>query len=324
MAYENKLSVQATLMALEGLVQRMAETRGQRTIAMISDGFFDGGLQYRMDDLVDRAMRANVVVNTLDARGVWVGSNGGNVREMEFRYSPSVQLLVNQITDESKTVESGPLGEVAEATGGVFIHNTNDMEDGLAQISELNVPSYLLGFSPGHVKPDGRFHRLQVKLTAAPHYTVEARRGYFAPQKSGADHNTTLERMEEAAFSEGNLDGFPLQLVTKIDSAGEGGSLLHVVVDVDMRQAQFLKQGGQNVDEAEVLVFVFKNGQYVESRRQSIKLRLSDKELEDLRRSGGEADVQFTLKPGDYVVRAVLGDSNSTQLGAASKNVTIP
>ena len=53
MVMVNKLGVQETLIALANLVQGMAETPGdQRTIAMVSDGFYATSLQYRMDEVV--------------------------------------------------------------------------------------------------------------------------------------------------------------------------------------------------------------------------------------------------------------------------------
>lgn len=324
MVFENKLGVQETLIALGSLVQRMSGMPGQRTIATVSDGLFDRGLEYRMDEVVDRAMRTGVVINTLDSLGLWVGSAGGDAHQMRFQYTPEVQLAVNQMNDDSKQIESGPLLELAEATGGIFVQNTNDMGAGLDRVSELNAPSYLLGFSPRDLKRDGRFHTLQVKLTTSSRFTVEARRGYYAPQKPKAGRKARFERMEAVAFTQEDLDGFPLKLVMKAGKASSNGRTLDVAVDVGMAQATFLKDGGENVDEADVLVFVFKNGQYLESRQQTVKLRLSDQDLERLRRSGGEADVQFTLQPGDYLVRAVMADSNSEQLGTVSKDVTIP
>jgi hypothetical protein len=92
-----------TLTTLEGAVGWMAEMHGERTIAMLSDGFSDEHQQNRLDTLIDRALRANVVINALDAMGV----------------SPT-------LPDQSEYVRKGTqrqadiLADAAEGTGGVL------------------------------------------------------------------------------------------------------------------------------------------------------------------------------------------------------------
>ncbi|HUJ33127.1 MAG TPA: VWA domain-containing protein [Candidatus Acidoferrum sp.] len=321
---ENDLGVQETLRVLNNLVQRLAETPGDwRTIAMVSDGFFDRNLQYKMDKLINRALRANVIVSTLDTRGLYAEAPGGELWEVAL--PPEIQTRIDQVKHTGAQIDSDPLNEVAQATGGVFIQNTNDMEIGLARISGLNAASYLLGFSPENVKLDGRFHSLQVKVSGGSHFTVQARRGYVAAENTGDSAATQEERMSQAVFSQESLNGFALKVSTGMSKADGGGEKLSVVVDVDMKAAQFVKQAGRNIDDMTVLVVVFdQDGNYVTARRQTIKLRLPDQAFQELRRSGGETTVDLTLKPGTYVVRAVVGDSNSDQLGAVSKGVTVP
>lgn len=320
----NDLGVRATLSALGELVQRMTITiGGTRTIAMVSDGFYTKRLQYRMDNLIDIALRANVVVSTLDARGLYAEPPGGDISEPAL--PPEIERKVDQIKHLGKAMDGDPLNEIAEGTGGVFVENTNDIEGGLAKVGALQTPAYVLGFSPENLKTNGRFHSLKVKIVTSGNFTIQARQGYFEPNAASPTPAAEHEHIEEAAFSQAELSDFPLQLSTKLAKLSQATSKLTVTVDADMRGAQFIRKDNRNVDDVTVLVVLFdQDGNYVTAGEQTVKLRLEDSSFEALRHSGGEATVDLTVKAGNYTVRAVLGDSDSNRLGAITRNLNVP
>ncbi len=53
---------------------------------------------------------------------------------------------------------------LADATGGTFVHNTNDLEGGLRRFSAAPEYVYLLEFSLANTKTDGQYHSLKVKV----------------------------------------------------------------------------------------------------------------------------------------------------------------
>jgi VWFA-related protein len=80
-----------TLMALDDLVRRMEAAPGERTIAMVSDGFLDKKTQFRMDALIDHALRANVIINAMDARGLFAMPPGGNLAGLPVNLTPRLE-----------------------------------------------------------------------------------------------------------------------------------------------------------------------------------------------------------------------------------------
>jgi VWFA-related protein len=65
---------------LNDAVRRMTPMPGTRTIVYVSAGFFiDGTIRLAEADLLDRAIRANVVINSLDARGLYTITPGGGI-----------------------------------------------------------------------------------------------------------------------------------------------------------------------------------------------------------------------------------------------------
>jgi VWFA-related protein len=72
------------------------------------------------------------------------------------------------------------MGELAEGTGGRFIHNSNDLEAGFKTLANAPDTIYVLELSLDSIKMDGSYHRLKVKLNQGG-FDVSARHGYFVP-----------------------------------------------------------------------------------------------------------------------------------------------
>ena len=137
------------------LVDGMSKLPGQRTVVLTSGGFLSGTFEPDLSRLMDKARRAEVTINEMDAR----------------------RLVVYA----SRISSFDALGALASGTGGVFFHNRNDMQAGFRALAMEPETSYILGFQPAGAR--GRsFHRLKVKLPHEPGLDVEARLGYTAPK----------------------------------------------------------------------------------------------------------------------------------------------
>lgn len=308
-AHYNNEGAAATIAALEKLVHRMAETPGgERTIAMVSDGFLNEEYKFQIDAVIDRALRAKVIINALDAVGLSVEIPGESEYARQGRQRNGDVLL-----------------QAAEGTGGVFVQNTNDMDAGLARIGALRTPSYLLGFAPKDLKFDGQFHTVTVKLTHPQNFTVQARRGYFAPKQVEDAASAENEKVEETMFSQQELSGLPVQLSTKFDKVDAQTTKFSVIADVDLRAMRFRKEAGHNLDDVTMMVALFDaDGNYVTGQKKTLKMHLSDATLHKLEGSGATMTTELNVKPGSYLVRAVVLESESQQVAAGSQTVAIP
>ncbi|HEY3740614.1 MAG TPA: hypothetical protein VGL53_12260 [Bryobacteraceae bacterium] len=61
-----------SLGVMNSLVDGMSKLSGQRIIVATSGGFLTGTLERDVDQLIDKARHAEVVINGLDSRGVYV------------------------------------------------------------------------------------------------------------------------------------------------------------------------------------------------------------------------------------------------------------
>jgi VWFA-related protein len=124
--------VQVTLSTLKATVQRMAAMPGQRTVVLVSSGFIVT-INYRQQEveLIDRAIRANVTLSTLDARGLFAIVPGGDASQSSTSIVASNNRARYQL--EAAVAQGDVLGELADGTGGIFFHNNNDLQEGFRQ-----------------------------------------------------------------------------------------------------------------------------------------------------------------------------------------------
>lgn len=170
-----------TLLQIESVVRAMSKLQGQRILILVSPGFLSlspDAMTFK-SRIFDQAASANVVINTLDARGLYVGnpdaSQGNNATTSQILGETSSDHLAGMLASENA------LSELADGTGGTFFHNSNDLQGGLRSLASAPEFMYLLTISLKDVKPNGTFHQLQVKVDQHGK-DVQARRGYFAPK----------------------------------------------------------------------------------------------------------------------------------------------
>lgn len=174
--------VHVTLNLVREVVRRMGTLPGQRTLILISPGF----LTITPEDMneksqvLDMAAQANVTVSALDARGLYSGQMDASVRG-EDSMRALAQGIAGQYHRETSNLDEDVMSEFAAGSGGTYFHNNNDLEGGFRQLTVAPEYVYLLELSLEHVKRDGTYHVLTVKVDPNG-LKLEARRGYFAPK----------------------------------------------------------------------------------------------------------------------------------------------
>jgi VWFA-related protein len=219
---------------LGSLIARMRSLPGQRIIVMMSPGFFVTPSMQESGDVIDRATKANIVINSIDARGLYVSSvfDAANPGPMN---PPHAQFIT---TEES--IQADVLAELADGTGGTFFHNRNDIDQGLLQATQEPEVSYLLGFTPQNLKLDGKYHHLKVALTGKQKWGLQARHGYFAAKANLDAEAFAREGIQQAVFSQEELQDLPLECQTQFFK-GASGVRLPVVAHITTKGLKFVR-----------------------------------------------------------------------------------
>jgi VWFA-related protein len=307
---------------LQAVIRRMSVLPGQRVIAMMSPGFLATPTIDELSDVIDYATKGNVVINTIDARGLYTS------KRYDATASPNGDVGTPRRAELIQTEESvmgDVLSSIADGTGGTYFHNRNDIDQGLLQAAAEPEVSYVLGFSPQNLKYDGKYHHLKVTLSSKrSNLSLQARRGYFAPKKSSDPQQLAGQEIDDAITSQEELRELPVNCETQIFK-GEKGTRLTVVARVDTKNLKFRKVDDRNNDHLQVVMALFdENGNFLSAVQRTVNLQLKDATLALLNKSGIRVKLDFDVPPGNLLVRVVVRDSEGSQLGATSQPVSIP
>ncbi|HEY1467639.1 MAG TPA: VWA domain-containing protein [Candidatus Acidoferrum sp.] len=308
-----------TYRTLQDTLRRLAAMPGERVMLMVSPGFIMGLQTSDMLLVVDQANHANIVINTLDARGLYTPDMGDISRQR----TGIAQL--GQYRIAAQTEQAYVLADFAYGTGGAFFQNSNDIAGGMKMIGSAPEVSYVIGFSPQNEKMDGSFHSLKVKLTSKEKYTIQARRGYYAPRKLNDPKEQEKQEIQEAIFSRDEIMDLPLELQTQYFKKDAAEAQLSVVSRLQVRGMHFRTADGRHNDSLTFATAIFDdNGNFVIGGEKILQMRLLDPTYEKVLRTGLVLKSSFDLKPGKYMVRQVVRDSEGSQMAARNGAVDIP
>jgi VWFA-related protein len=311
------------LSVLNSLVRRLWAMPGQRAVVLISPGFLLLNQQWDETDIMDRAIRSNVTINTLNARGLYTLVPGGDASQ--FGGNAATMTTRTQYQRDSAMQEGDVLAELADGTGGTWFHDNNDLEEGFKRTAAAPEYYYLLGFSPENLKFDGSYHSLKVSLKKPAGLTLQARRGYYAPKHEVDAAQEAKREIEEALFSRDEWRDIPVELHTQFFKSSDVNAKLSVLARIDVRQLRFRKADGRNADILTVASGLFdRNGNYVTGMEKTVDMHLKDETLAVKLNSGITVRSGFDVAPGSYFVRIVVRDAEGQKMAALNGAVEIP
>jgi VWFA-related protein len=312
-----------SLISLKDIVRRVAATPGAHSIVLVSPGFITPQQLNDVDDIIERAVRANIIINALDARGLYVVVPGGDISQ-GIASNPLSAAREMQYQLDSASADANVMAELADATGGIFFQNSNDFNDGFRRLASTPEYFYMLGFSPQNLKLNGRFHKLKVTLNTPEKFSVQARHGYFAPKQAPSSDQQAKQEIEDAVFSQEEMRELPIDLHTQFFKPSDEAARLTVLAHVDVKQLHFQKADGRNNSDLTIVSAVFdRNGNFVAGIQKLLQLHLKDDTLAYRMSSGLTVKNNFDVKPGSYLVRLVVRDAQG-QIAAENGAVEIP
>jgi hypothetical protein len=293
---------------------------------MVSPGFYLV-TDHRSDemDVINTAIRNNVVISSLDARGLYSLTPGGNADTPAGVVDPSTANIKASYERQAALANMDVLEEFAEDTGGAFFHDNNDFAGGLKLVATQPEYIYVLGFAPQNLKLDGSYHKLKIVLKNGAALQMQARRGYFERNHLQDPAEEAKEELKEAFFSRDEMRELPVELNTQFFKTGDSKARLSILARIDAKHLHFRKADGRNDNTLTVVGGVFdRNGKFVVGTQKIVDLKLRDQTLDTLADSGITVKTNLNVPSGDYIVRLVVRDSEGPVMSAINGAVVIP
>ncbi len=311
---------QDSLGVLGDVIRYMEKMPGRRTMIMASAGFFamTNQVQHAQDKMIDGAIHAGIVVNTLDAKGLWAGADFSQGTDMMAHMDGGILGTMENDTSDD------PLASIAYGTGGKFFHNNNDLDGGLRDIAALPEASYVLGFSPVDEKDNGTYHNLKIKVPNRQDINISARPGYFAQTKEQGIPAVKFQKLNKEVMSSDTLSEIQTEVTTNSGTLATGEPALKVVVHVPGKSLYFKKINKLHNERVIFITALFDmQNHYLAGTEAVMDMNLKDSTYTQLSHDGVDAKSTLQAPPGTYHLRQVVQEVVGGRLSTISREVVI-
>ena len=312
-----------TLRVIGGLVGGMAKLPGERMILLTSAGFLTGDLEADEDLLLAKALHAEVVIDTLDARGLYTVLPGDDASDSPppGRVPRRAQVVEAQSPGRQEEAKDDGMAALAAGTGGTFYHNSNDLVRGFRELGMAPETMYVLGFAPSGAAADGRFHSLKVRIAAGKRYSLQARLGYTASSANAAARVSPTSRLDSEVIASDTIADLPAEFTWEQRPGPPG---ITMVAHLDIARLHFeTRQNRRQQKLTLVGVLLDARGGVVTGKRSELDLNFTEATFVQLAKTGVLVSLTIPAPPGSYSVRALVEDALEGKLTAAGGAVAI-
>jgi VWFA-related protein len=321
----NQFNTDRKLQALQSIAQVLSHFNQRKSVIYFSSGMTQTGIenQVALRAAVNAAIKANVAIYTLDARGLEAEPPGGSAATASLRGTAMYTGNAVQSSLDANFASQETLTTLSADTGGKAFLDTNDLGQVFDRVQRDTSAYYVLGYTSNNPMRDGRYRRIQVKVNR-PGLTLEFRKGYYAPkdfQHFNAEDKE--QQMQDELASELPNTDVALYMAASYFRLDDRRFYIPVALVVPGSQIPFTQGGDKDKASLDVIGEVLDElKRPVGSVRETVKLSLDASQ--QVRRKNVQYSTGFILTPGKYHFKFVVRENQSGRLGSFETDFTVP
>jgi VWFA-related protein len=324
----NIFNTDRKLAAVETASKMLAQLPEKKVMVYFTGGMNKTGVenQAQLDSTINSAVRANVALYPIDARGLVASAPGGDARAGTPRgtsiFSGSLQRsLHSTLLDSQETLYT-----LAADTGGKAFIDDNDLSLGVVEAQSAITSYYVIGYYSTNQAEDGKWRKIKVSLKESSTAKVEHRAGYFASK-----HFKNFTKSDkESQLQEALLLGDPvtdLQVALEIDFFRITATTYFVPVSIKIPGSE-LSLAHHRANEATEIDVIGNlrdiQGHTVGTVRDTIKVKFGEESVAQLAKRRLQYDTGFTLAPGAYVGKFLVRENGGGKMGTFETKFVVP
>ncbi|MEM1246381.1 MAG: VWA domain-containing protein [Acidobacteriota bacterium] len=308
----------ALLYVSDGLPQRAGDDLFQAAAERFPDQFGSmrlDALQFdstrRLSDIANTAAANNVAFYTMDATGLLGRSSLGAEYQANFT-SVNIDSIAAQNMQSS-------IQFLADETGGQFIVNTNNFDDGFDRFGSDFANYYSLGFSPGHAG-SGRRYDLKCRLK-------EKRKGVVCRTKRSYRDKSVETEMGDVTLAslrygyERNPLG--VKLVKRDEIASDNDQFtIHVDAQIPLDNIVLIPRAAGEVYEASIRVWVQaqdSKGGLSDVTAQRVPIEIPRADIEAIKGKYWAYTMPMRVRAGDQKIAVTVRDDLAGKSSVVSR-----
>lgn len=319
-----------TLNTVQAVIDYLAKKPGERVFVLASSGFLTGTMGGDVDSVIDRALHAGIVINTLDAKGLYnEDPSHGRMLGESLADSPAATLRAEHEMESFNVGLASATSAMADfslGTGGKIFHNRNDLNAGYYMLAAAPQTEYLLGFSPDKQKLNGSFHKLKVEVDTPHGANIQARPGYFAIKKDLGDASkpTSQDAIDQAVLGDKEISEIPSSANYQLRRMPAGTQELAEEFHVGVKQLPFVHDKERMAEQLGFVVALFnEKGNFVAGKEGEMTLALKQPTYDRLSKTGINATMSLPVSAGTYRLRTVIREGAKGEIVARSQTITV-
>lgn len=319
-----------TLDGIQRVTDYLAGRPGERILVLASSGFLTGTMEERADRVIDDALRSGIIINTLDAKGLYnEDPSHGRIQGEAVADSIAAAMEARHEAEtfgQAQASGTATMADFALGTGGRFFQNRNDLAVGYYRLAAAPQTKYLLGFSPEKANFNGKFHKLKVEVNAPGKVDVQARPGYFALKNNATETTSPSppEMMDREVSAEDEMRDLPGSASYKLQNGDSGKKELMMEFHVNLSQLPIQRDKDRFAEQLDFVAVLFdERGTLVVGKEAEMTLRLKPETFERLSRTGITATMSLPVAAGNYRLRTVIREEAKSEMTAHSQQVEV-
>ena len=338
---ERAFNARSLLSTIANLAEYLSAIHGRRkAIVLLSEGIdYDINRPMEMSEAssirqetsaaIGAATRANVNIYAVDPRGLTsAGDDAMNLIALPPENPSANSLGVTALYDELRLSQDS-LRTLADETGGFAVTNTNDTASQLQRIVDDNSSYYVLGYYPTNERRDGRYRKIDVRLTR-PGLIVHARKGYVAPSgkpsapKKVDASNATSPAVRDALNSPLQTTGLTLSTFAVPFKGPSPNATLTIVTEINGKGLAFIEKDGKFTNLLDMsYILVDSQGKVVTGDKDTVNMALKPETYKRVMQVGFRVLANIDVPPGRYSLRLAVHESGG-RVGSVFTDLVVP
>jgi VWFA-related protein len=325
----NIFNTDQKLAAIEKAAKMLSSFPEKKALVYFSSGVSKTGVenQAQLEASINAAVKANLAIYPIDARGLMADPPGGDASKAASRGTGIFNGSAYNSQRASINDSQETLYTLAEETGGKAFLDSNDITAGITQAQEGMGSYYLLGYYSSNNAKDGKYRRITVKLNnKIAGAKLEHRPGYYADKVWAKLNSQDKDQQLKEALAAGDPDtDLPLALQIDYFRVGPTAYFVPVSIKIPGSVVALAAKGGASVTQFDFL------GQIQDERhatvgnvRDFIRIQLDQDKALTAGRKSFQYDAGFTLEPGKYQMKFVVRENITGKMGTFQTKFTVP
>jgi VWFA-related protein len=326
----NIFNTDRQLAALQTAVNMLKGLPEQKTLLYFASGLRLNGTDNmaQMRATVNAAIRANVTLNPIDARGlVAMPPLGDATQRSPGGLSMFTGGTANQIMNNFQRSQD-TLYALAKDTGGKAMFDYNDLSLGIVQASQAVTSYYIVGYYSTHLATDGKYRRVKVSLNNPQYASADLtfRQGYYGDKAFGNFSASDKERqLEDALMLENPVTEITIAMEVNFFQLNSAEYFVPVAVKIPGSELALAKRRGAFRTLIDFIGEVKDdNGYTIQNMRDKLDIPLDKDTAEKLAMSPIQYETGFTLLPGKYVIKLLARDAETGRIGTYQAAFAVP